>query len=96
VAFGRAAILLTVSDGREGLVTAANGGYEVLVVDRMLPGLDGAQRRPSGNENDVAREGLGTKFVETHIGSASKLALVIKRSLIHTICGASYVLRSPL
>ena len=30
-----------VSDGREGLVTAANGGYDVLVVDRMLPGLDG-------------------------------------------------------
>jgi two-component system, OmpR family, response regulator len=30
-----------VSDGREGLVTAANGEYDVLVVDRMLPGLDG-------------------------------------------------------
>jgi two-component system, OmpR family, response regulator len=30
-----------VSDGREGLVTAANGGYDVLVVDRMLPGIDG-------------------------------------------------------
>ena len=51
-----------VSDGRERLVTAANGGYDVLVVDRMLPGVDGAQRRPSGNENDVAREGLGIPF----------------------------------
>jgi two-component system, OmpR family, response regulator len=30
-----------VSDGREGLVTAVNGSYDVLVVDRMLPGLDG-------------------------------------------------------
>jgi two-component system OmpR family response regulator len=30
-----------VSDGREGLVTVANGSYDVLVVDRMLPGLDG-------------------------------------------------------
>ncbi len=30
-----------VSDGREGLVTVANGEYDVLVVDRMLPGLDG-------------------------------------------------------
>ena len=30
-----------VSDGREGLVTVANGSYDVLIVDRMLPGLDG-------------------------------------------------------
>lgn len=30
-----------VSDGREGLVTAAGGNYDAIVVDRMLPGLDG-------------------------------------------------------
>lgn len=29
------------SDGREALVQAMSGGYDVLVVDRMLPGLDG-------------------------------------------------------
>jgi two-component system OmpR family response regulator len=29
------------SDGREGLLLAGGGGYDVLVVDRMLPGLDG-------------------------------------------------------
>jgi two-component system OmpR family response regulator len=29
------------NDGREGLVLAAGGAHDVLVVDRMLPGLDG-------------------------------------------------------
>jgi two-component system OmpR family response regulator len=29
------------ADGRGGLFMAGNGGYDVLVVDRMLPGLDG-------------------------------------------------------
>jgi two-component system OmpR family response regulator len=28
-------------DGREGLVLAASGSYDVMIVDRMLPGLDG-------------------------------------------------------
>lgn len=30
-----------VPDGRAGLLAAAAGGFEVLVIDRMLPGLDG-------------------------------------------------------
>lgn len=30
-----------VSDGREGLLTAASGNYDFIVVDRMLPGMDG-------------------------------------------------------
>ena len=29
------------SDGRDGLITAAGGDYDVIVVDRMLPGIDG-------------------------------------------------------
>jgi two-component system OmpR family response regulator len=29
------------ADGRDGLVQAMAGGYDVLIVDRMLPGLDG-------------------------------------------------------
>ncbi len=29
------------SDGGQGLIQAAAGGYDILVVDRMLPGLDG-------------------------------------------------------
>lgn len=28
-------------DGRDGMVQAMSGGYDVLIVDRMLPGLDG-------------------------------------------------------
>jgi len=28
-------------DGRDGLFMASGGGYDVLIVDRMLPGLDG-------------------------------------------------------
>ena len=28
-------------NGREGLFLAGGGGYEVAIVDRMLPGLDG-------------------------------------------------------
>lgn len=28
-------------DGREGLFLASEGGYDVLIVDRLLPGLDG-------------------------------------------------------
>lgn len=30
-----------VRDGRDGLIQATTGGHDVLVVDRMLPGLDG-------------------------------------------------------
>jgi len=30
-----------VADGREGLIRATAGGYEVIVLDRMLPSLDG-------------------------------------------------------
>ena len=30
-----------VADGRDGLLMAGSGGYDVMVVDRMLPGLDG-------------------------------------------------------
>lgn len=30
-----------VGDGQDGLIMAAGGSYDVLVVDRMLPGLDG-------------------------------------------------------
>jgi two-component system, OmpR family, response regulator len=30
-----------VQDGRDGLLQAATGAWEVLIVDRMLPGLDG-------------------------------------------------------
>jgi two-component system OmpR family response regulator len=30
-----------VADGREGLIAATAGGYDVLVVDRMLPQVDG-------------------------------------------------------
>jgi two-component system, OmpR family, response regulator len=29
------------ADGRDGLFRATDGGYDVLIVDRMLPGLDG-------------------------------------------------------
>ncbi|MDE3241025.1 MAG: response regulator, partial [Paracoccaceae bacterium] len=30
-----------VSDGREALIQATGEGYDVMIVDRMLPGLDG-------------------------------------------------------
>ena len=42
------------SDGREGLFLATEGSYDVMVVDRMLPGLDGIALlqalRAAGNE----------------------------------------------
>jgi two-component system OmpR family response regulator len=31
----------TVGDGREGLVRAVSGDYDIITLDRMLPGLDG-------------------------------------------------------
>ena len=31
----------TAADGRDGLVLAAGGGHDAMIVDRMLPGLDG-------------------------------------------------------
>ena len=44
-------------DGRAGLLQAASGDYDVLVVDRMLPGLDGLAiirtLRASGNQTPV-------------------------------------------
>jgi two-component system OmpR family response regulator len=45
------------SDGREGLLQAASGDYDVLIVDRMLPSLDGLAiirtLRASGNQTPV-------------------------------------------
>lgn len=44
-------------DGRDGLVQAASGDYDALIVDRMLPGLDGLgvvrTLRASGNQTPV-------------------------------------------
>ncbi|EXJ15519.1 winged helix-turn-helix domain-containing protein [Imhoffiella purpurea] len=44
-------------DGREGLLMAASGDYDVLILDRMLPGLDGLgivrTLRASGNRTPV-------------------------------------------
>jgi two-component system OmpR family response regulator len=46
-----------VAAGREGLLTAATGDYDALIVDRMLPGLDGLSivrtLRASGNRTPV-------------------------------------------
>lgn len=46
-----------VADGREGLLQAASGEYDALIVDRMLPGLDGVgivrTLRASGNRTPV-------------------------------------------
>lgn len=44
-------------DGREGLLTAVSGDYDALIVDRMLPGLDGLgivrTLRAAGNRTPV-------------------------------------------
>jgi two-component system OmpR family response regulator len=46
-----------VANGREGLLQAASGDYDALIVDRMLPGLDGLgivrTLRASGNRTPV-------------------------------------------
>ena len=45
------------AEGREGLLQAASGDYDALIVDRMLPGLDGLgivrTLRASGNRTPV-------------------------------------------
>ena len=33
--------LAVISDGRKGLITAAAGTYDLVILDRMLPGIDG-------------------------------------------------------
>lgn len=51
------AVVDQTADGRDGLLQAASGDYDVLVVDRMLPGLDGLgivrTLRASGNRTPV-------------------------------------------
>jgi two-component system, OmpR family, response regulator len=46
-----------VQDGRDGLLQAATGAFDVLIVDRMLPGLDGLSLvrhlRATGNTTPV-------------------------------------------
>ncbi|WP_108658256.1 response regulator transcription factor [Acuticoccus kandeliae] len=44
-----------ISDGAQGLIQAAAGGYDLLIVDRMLPGLDGVSlvRTLRGTKNPV-------------------------------------------
>ncbi|WP_295384920.1 response regulator transcription factor [uncultured Thiodictyon sp.] len=45
------------ADGREGLLMAASGDYDALILDRMLPGLDGLgilrTLRAAGNQTPV-------------------------------------------
>jgi two-component system OmpR family response regulator len=45
------------ADGKDGLLMAASGDYDVLIIDRMLPGLDGLAilrtLRASGNATPV-------------------------------------------
>ena len=41
------------ADGRDGLFLATDGGYDVLVVDRMLPGLDGMALVQALRQSDV-------------------------------------------
>ena len=45
------------ADGKEGLLLAASGDYDALILDRMLPGLDGLgilrTLRASGNQTPV-------------------------------------------
>ena len=45
------------SDGREGLLLATASDYEVMIIDRMLPGVDGLTIiktvRNSGNQTPV-------------------------------------------
>ncbi len=51
------AVVDLAEDGRDGLLQAASGPYDVLIVDRMLPGLDGLgivrTLRASGNRTPV-------------------------------------------
>lgn len=51
------AVVDQAADGREGLLLAASGEYDVLILDRMLPGLDGLgivrTLRASGNQTPV-------------------------------------------
>lgn len=45
------------SDGKEGMMLAASEGYDVMIVDRMLPGMDGLNIiktiRATGNQTPV-------------------------------------------
>ena len=51
------AVVDRAAEGREGLLMAASGDYDVLILDRMLPGLDGLAivrtLRASGNRAPV-------------------------------------------
>ncbi|EGV32038.1 two component transcriptional regulator, winged helix family [Thiorhodococcus drewsii AZ1] len=51
------AVVDLAGDGREGLLMAASGDYDILILDRMLPGLDGLgivrTLRASGNRTPV-------------------------------------------
>ncbi|MBK1721694.1 winged helix-turn-helix domain-containing protein [Thiocystis violacea] len=51
------AVVDQAAEGREGLLLAASGDYDVLILDRMLPGLDGLgivrTLRASGNQTPV-------------------------------------------
>ncbi|NEV61957.1 winged helix-turn-helix domain-containing protein [Thiorhodococcus minor] len=51
------AVVDQAANGREGLLLAASGDYDLLILDRMLPGLDGLgivrTLRASGNQTPV-------------------------------------------
>jgi two-component system OmpR family response regulator len=71
-----------VADGKAGLMEAIGGGYDVLVVDRMLPGLDGLglirALRAAGVATPAlmltARAGLGDRVEGLDSGADDYLA----------------------
>jgi two-component system, OmpR family, response regulator len=48
--------------GRDGLFLATEGGHDVLIVDRMLPGLNGIGLVRTGNAHNAARSHMGLSF----------------------------------
>src|SRR6266571_343945 len=95
-------------DGEEGLAHALDGQYDVLIVDRMLPKLDGltviGTLRSKGVETPaLILSALGqvddrvdpqTNVIDVHISRLrSKIDKGFTQPLLHTVRGAGYMIR---
>src|ERR1700730_3855381 len=76
--------------GRDGLFLATDGGHDVLIVDRMLPGLDGI-----GLVQGLRGTGVGSAAGVRGVGGGGKLSFVIRFAFAELLARINPLARRP-
>src|SRR5437764_1220925 len=76
------------ADGRDGLFLATSGSHDAIILDRMLPGMDGLALLG-------ALRAAQSNAIDCHVSRLrQKIDKQFERPLLHTVRGAGYCLRA--